>query len=139
MLLRLYCLSSALFRTRHLLLPSAHTFYKSYWLKWTNTGFSQGNLESWFGSQLPGMLSTKVRCRYSLLLDPTLCRNLTYHGMVVLSTLPQPWPSVCNLPPPPGGHHFSLADTGHQLCAPLLSNGFIGRMSLLTNPLATNQ
>lgn len=69
-------------------------------------------------------------------------------GPCALQELRLPWwssphrPSLghqCATSPSSGGHHFSLADTGHQLCAPRLETAFIARMSLLTSPLATNQ
>lgn len=68
----------------------------------------------------------------------TPCFAGTSPNMVVLSPSPQPWPSVCNLPPPLGATTFHLL-TGHQLCGPRMETAFIARMSLLTSPLATDQ
>lgn len=116
-----------------------HTLYTSNWFTWTFTGFSRENLESWFVSQLCGMLRTVIRRRYSLLLDPMLCRNFAYHcGPLCIA------PALAISVQPPfsssGGHHFSLADTRVISYVPLHQEmALIARMSLLTSPLATNQ
>lgn len=73
------------------------------------------------------MLSTKIRRRYSLRLDPMLCRNFAYHGGPLLCITPALAISVQPPSSSSGGHHFSLADTGPQLCAPPPGNGIYSK------------